>query len=193
MSQCGPLSPSPPPVDIELTGQGTYRFSPTLPALCYLGGMIIFLCGEARCQESPEQDREAAWRSDPFSAWIGWGRPGEALPSLTWGPILQWRVLLSGRGRGAAAPKGSWAGRKEAPASQWLRSPPRSVDSLFIHSFPGFPTFPVLSLAVSLRGARITKLTTCFHFGFSLHLQRHFLNPRLMPLNNKQTSIRTSK
>lgn len=72
---------------------------------------------------------------------------------------------------------------------------PRSVDGLFIHSFPGFPTFPVLSLAVSLRtqGVRTTKLTTCFHFGFLLHLQRHFLNPRLMPLNNKQTSFRTSK
>lgn len=91
---------------------------PDPPSSCYLGGTIIFLCGEARCQESPEQDGEAEQRSDPLSAWRGRGRPGEALPSLAWGPILQWRVPLSGRGRGAAAPKGSWAGRKEAPASQ---------------------------------------------------------------------------
>lgn len=48
-------------------------------------------------------------------------------------------------------PRGARLGGKKPRASQWLRSPPRSVDSLFIHSFPGFPTFPVLSLAVSLR------------------------------------------
>lgn len=45
------------PSDNSRAGQGAYKSSLTLPALCYLRGKITFLCVEARCQESSEQDR----------------------------------------------------------------------------------------------------------------------------------------
>ena len=137
--------PLPTPLDIELAGQGTYRSSPPLPALCYLGGTIIFLCGEARCQESPEQDGEVEWRSDPLSARRGWGRPGEALPSLAWGPILQWRVPFQEEEGEQQRPRGARLGGKKP----WPRNDsgaPSEVCGWPVHSF--LPWVSHLSRAV---------------------------------------------
>lgn len=57
------------------------------------------------------------------SAWSGSGLPWGGSPSNGLGPILKWRVCLSGRGGEAAAPKGSWAGRREDSCSQLFRIP----------------------------------------------------------------------
>ena len=126
-SPCGPLSPSPSPRRLAGRARGL-QILPDPPSSCYLGGTIIFLCREARCQESPEQGGEAEQWSDPLSAWRGQSRPGEALPSLAWGPILQWRVPLSGRGRGAGL-----GGKKPRPRND--SGAPSKVCGWPVHSF----------------------------------------------------------
>ena len=122
--------------------------------------------------------------------------PGEARVALGRHSLHWLGARSSSGGSPFQGEEGELGWEERSPGLAMTQEPrPRSVDGLFIHSFSGFLTFPVLSLPVSLRtqGGRTTKLTTCFHFGFLIHLQRRFLNPRLMPLNNKQTSIGTSK
>ena len=119
------------------------------------------------------------------SAWSGSELPWGGSPSNSPGPILKWRVCISGRGRGAGL------GGEKTRALSYSGSP-SVVCGRAVRSFPGFLTFPTaLSLAVSLRtgGGRTIKLTTCFHFGSLLHLQRNLFSTRSMPFNtNRQAS-----
>ena len=102
------------------------------------------------------------------------GRPGARSPQGAGGSV---------KIRRAADQKGSWAGRREPGQLSVIREAGgRPVCGLWTAgSLPGFLTLStVLSLAVSLRtrGGRAIKLTTCFHLGFLLPLQRNVFNTR---------------
>lgn len=138
--------------------------------------MIIFLCGEARCQEF--QSRTEKQRG---------GRPLLCLERLgpPWGGApSHWPGARSSSGgssfqeeEGSSSTQGELSLEERSP---WPRngSGASQVCGQPVHSFlPGFPTFPVLSLAVSPEMRENYQLDHLLTLGFLLHLKRHFLTP----------------
>lgn len=131
------------PSDIRLAGQGAYKSSLTLPALCYLRGKITFLCGEARCQESSEQDRgRQSCRLAAPVAWSRSGLPWGCSPSNGPGPVLMWRVCFSERGGGKSSTEGELGWKDESDQLSVFSGAKSSV--WMAHSFSGFLTFSIL-------------------------------------------------